>query len=368
MKKSFLATFIILSFFACQNDAPGTEKGRQAKPDNETQLIVNIENLRLRDQAGEKGSVLERLAKGAVLSYLNELSNFTTEIKLGGIQFNEPWLKVETAGGRRGWVYGGGLHFEMEDSSQLAQLLMGIRLQTLFGQFIAGRIETYRRGFHNIQTQDDFAATYKAGLSLRDTLVQLLQFRIETGAPSEQPELFWLQQAIPAFIPQLVAEGTAYYLFIDYRSFLEKAILTAANDDDDFMQLCLSSFPEDSIEYFFPAWTIQTWDYGGHSLLGRGIHKNILDQIDKIGKNSDLFVKEINSIKSDLLNDISLPDVTYWETKDKIKEELDAIIAENYSALTALEKIEIQTRRQHFNDPEAYGIQVNHRSGIYDSE
>lgn len=348
---------ILFFLFGCQSD-------KKAPPETvSTRLITNIEDVRLREAPGENSKVLSSLPKGTVLYDLGEVSDFTTKVQLRGIQFDEPWLKVRTEDGTAGWVYGGSLHFTMNDPSKLATLLMEKRLQTLFGKLLADSIRAYRQDFQAVQSAQGFAAIYRKGTTLRDTMVGLMEARILVGDLDERPDLFWLEQAMPGFVPQLVAEGTIYYLFWDYKQLNISAKATPETTDDNFVNLAMAIFPEDSIEFFYPVWFIQTWDYGGSSLLGRGLHDKMLAKMDEALQKSDLFAPEIMEWKSLLVNDITDFNVTYWEAKEKIVAELDTIVTANYKILTAADKIALQTRRKQFKMPVENKIQVNQQSG-----
>lgn len=358
--------WLVFLLASCSSEAPPADEPQPSPPREATALVVNIDGLRLRDAPGEDGRVIRELSRGDVLYDLGEVSSFTTPIRLRGIQFDEPWLKVAAADRAEGWVYGGALHFTMRQPTELAQLLMRKRLQTFFGPDKAGSIEHYRQAFYAIEHTEDFVRLFRRGQSLRDTLVAMLESRIEVGPVEQLPDLFWLEEALPGFVPQLVAEGTAYYLFTDFRDFGKVAAATPGREDDAFVSFCLQVFPEDSIEYFFPAWTIQTWDYGGHSLLGRGVHHRLLREMDHLLAASDHFAAELHSIKMDLLNDITRPDVTYWEPQEKVMAEMDSILAADYGFLTPSDRIALRTRREQFAEPEKHGIEFSHQSGIYD--
>ena len=338
---------------------------KQQPTESVTRLTTNVEHTKLRETPGEDGKVIRDLPHGTVLQDIGEVSDFTTRINLRGIWFEEPWLKVRAEDGTEGWVYGGALSFNLDDDSKIAKILMDKRLQTSFGKELSDSIRMYRAQYQNIGSAEDFAATFRKGSSLREVMTRLMQDRILIQNPNELPDLFWLREAMPGMVPQLVAEGTAYYLFWDFAALNQRAKTTPEPTDDDFVALNLILFPEDSIEYFFPAWFMQTWDYGGSSLLGRGIHYQTLEKIDKLLKKSDLFTPELTRLKTRLLNDITQPDVTYWEKKENITTELDSIINANFSVLSNADKVALQTRRQQFELPQESGIQLNMQSGSY---
>lgn len=76
-----------------------------------TPLYVIIDGLNMRKEPKLDSRVILRLALHDEVIYLNEKTSFTQEIDLGGIITKEPWLKVKTAEGRVGWVYGAYVHF-----------------------------------------------------------------------------------------------------------------------------------------------------------------------------------------------------------------------------------------------------------------
>ena len=99
--------------------------------------------------------------------------------------------------------------------------------------------------------------------------------------------------------------------------------------------------------------------------MGKGEHLKILNEIDRIIKKSDLFANEITGLKDRLIDDITNKDVDYWENKDKILGEIDAILAANISALSNEDIIALKTRRKQFEYPAENGIKVNFRSGEF---
>ena len=95
---------LLLTFcFACKNESkenpnqkPVEEVNESSTKEGPTQMIVNLDKLRLRDSPGEKGKEVALLLKGTVLEDLGEVSDFTTKVKLRGVPYDEPWIKVKT--------------------------------------------------------------------------------------------------------------------------------------------------------------------------------------------------------------------------------------------------------------------------------
>jgi len=376
MKNLFLLIFscLLLTLLACQSEAPGTEaqESKEAPqttlPEKTEQepvvLKVIIDQLRMRAEAGEKGEEVLRLPQGSLLTELGEVSDFTTRIKLRGVPYDEPWLKVKTAEGEEGWVYGGGIGVASGTQQAYSQRLLQGRLKSFFGASIADQIEDYSEQYRKMTTSKDFAETYRLGITLRDTIARLMEAKIYAIDPGNAPDLEWLEQAMPGFNSQLVAEGTQAYLFANFPKWNAKAKQTQGDEDDHFVQISFQIHGVDSIEYFFPAWFMQTWDYGGHSLLGQEIHIKILDAMEAELKNSRLFEPEYQQTKAEILDDITLEHVTYWESQNKILEELNAILAKEYTLLSKEDKVELSNRKKMFENAKANKIELNQRSGM----
>lgn len=359
----YLVLLIIVGLYACSSEKKGETPTQTEAQDN--RLLVNLDRVRLRQAPGEDGTVLAELGNGTILYDLEEVSSFTTPIKLSGIQYDEPWLKVKTEDGTTGWVYAATIQLEKGDSLALANFLNEKRLLSLFGKNKTDRIQSFSDGFHIPTTVAAFANLYREGIQLRDDLLKNIDERLESSSTEQLPDLFWLKEMIPGFVPQLVAEGTSYYLFTDYKAFERIAKQTVSIIDDEFIELQYHTFPEDSIEYFFPAWMIQTWDYGGHSLLGRKIHQKLLFEIDQLYQKDTLFHPEMLALKDRLVEDLTGASVSYWEGTDKIIPELDTILNADLTIFTKNDKVALETRRKQFDQPEEHGIRANLRAGTF---
>lgn len=376
MKKAFLLiSAILFCCMACKNEKPTNQekpKVDQAtdKPttdpipfrENSAKLTTNIDNLRLRSTAGEDGEEIARLPKGTDVYDLGEISDFTTKIKLRGIQFNEPWVKVRTDKGVTGWLYAGGLEFDMENTNQLSETLLEKRLQNMFGRDISRWIKIYRTRYKSAKTSAQFAKVYGKGLGIRDTMVALMENNIGTIDYEKIADLNWLEQTMPGYIVQLAAEGTVYYLFNDYAVFNEKAMQTEGNEDDLMADLLLTAFAMDSVEHFFPSWFMQTWDYGGSSLLGKGTHFKLLQKMEAVSK-TNLFQRETNDLRDRLIKDITGPNVEYWQPQNEILDELNQILDQGFQHLTKEDVIALEKRKKEFENPETHKIKVNQRTG-----
>ncbi|MCB0663188.1 MAG: SH3 domain-containing protein [Saprospiraceae bacterium] len=362
---SFIILLLLLLGTACRevDQAEETRVPLESDPGEvESVFIVNVENLRLRDKPGQEGKVLTTLQKDTRLVDLEKVSDFNTEVILRGIPYDEPWVLVQTPDSLKGWVFAGGLNFDMTYPSEISLQLMHQRLATVFGKELANSINRYRLLFQNAKRSRDFATALRTGTLLRDSLVAVLEKKFDLSNFELPPNLEWMEEGFPGYTTQLVAEGTQYYLFQNYKSMQPKVMETEGSEDDEFLELCFQVYQTDSIENFYPSWFMQTWDYGGHSLLGRGIHKRILEEIEEILDKADLFEPEILQIKAKLVQDILEPDNTYWESQEKITNELKEILDASFSILSEEEKDSLAARLTMFEAPFDHGIKLDVKS------
>ncbi|MCB0571465.1 MAG: SH3 domain-containing protein [Phaeodactylibacter sp.] len=331
-------------------EAPGTSGG------NGRDLSVRQPYFQLQEEPGENGRPIMELLPGTVVMSLGQSSGFTTHLERQGRNYNEPWLLVETVDGKQGWAYAAA--FMDAGAGEAGE---GWGLGSLFGEALAARLEGFNYAFDTLSEAEGLARHLSEGYGLRDSLMDALA-RHEGSAEL----LFRARAGFPLFVPYRLKQAGEVYLFIDFRPYLRKAAVTTGPADDQLLAFCLAVYPEDSIEYFFPSWTIEDEVQQGHSLLGRGIHYSMLKKLDKLLVYNDLLHEEIGRYRGMLLNDIAARGVTYWETRDKAAAELDSILSAHFKVVGEKGEISLSARRRQFDEPEKYGIQFDHQSGIYE--
>ena len=353
--KKIICICLLFAFLSCK-----TEK----KPIVEEEFIVltiTQDELPLLDKAGEAGNLIQQVSSGTEVSYLNEISDFTTELTLKNIAFNDPWLKVRLSDGQEGWLYAAGIQFDKnEQGKELAQSVINKRLAHFFGERNGKMIEKYQALYNNTETALEFSKMFHLGSDLKDSLnVELNQ--IDISENQEIPDLFWMREPLPAMLPMNIDSGAIFYLFFDYGELLAKANETIGEEDEEFMELFTMIYA-DSIEYLYPSWHLRTSPISGNSLFGENKHIQILEQLDQIISHSDLFNLFIQHIKTDILNDI-IAENYYWHPKEKLLTELEKVIGSDFECLSKDEKIALQERVKMFENPDKYEVYVNQRDG-----
>ena len=371
-----LAALIIAALFACGEEVPETGLPETNNPEftapvlNNTPIEVRVllPSYRLRDTPNTAGNTLDMLDRGTLLTYAGEATPNAEAITLRSVRYNEPWVKVRTATGTEGWVYGGGVAPTTFGDSQIARNFFEARLRGLFGKSIAQRILNYREAYENATTEDAVAAVYKDGKALVEGPINTYlvnQLDYETLLQNDfrrPPALGWLETVLPGFTLGRVAEGTLYQLLEDDRQWLAKAQTTPGTADNGYFRLQAALYPVDSIAYGFPAYFMQTWDYGGHSNLGSGLHLQLLRDMDVAYSKGPAFQAAILESKAALLED-ALTYESYWQSAEDIRAELKRILNAELDILTDADKIALEARLAQLADPTAAGIEVNKRAG-----
>ncbi len=365
MSTKYLCLFLIIFLGACQSEAPNNGQNQETVTKKEFDLVTQEAGLQLYQQPGGDGVAMEALEKGTRLTDLGEVSPFLTDIELQGETFQLPWIKVETVDKQAGWVMASPVHLKSLGAETFDQILQQRQFRAILGESLYAQLEDYKTALKNADSQEKVAVVFTQLESLRDPMVKMLDQKINDRTTA-LPDLFWMAEKIPGLVPSLVAEGTAYYLFLDYAAFMELAKQTTGPIDDDFFELMISIYPEEGIEYFYPGWFMQTWDYGGHSLLGRGEHFRVLAAINQQLEAGSPFQSSLLEVQSKIVEDITGSEITYWETKEKITEELEKIVLADFESIEKAQKVSLKTRLEQFEKPEEYNIQVNHQAGIYE--
>ena len=74
-------------------------------------LFITIDGLKLRKEPGLKGEAIEQLKLNEQVTFLNQKTDWSQEISMDGEKVTDYWVKVRTASGKTGWVFGAGLHY-----------------------------------------------------------------------------------------------------------------------------------------------------------------------------------------------------------------------------------------------------------------
>lgn len=360
MRLFFKLVGIILVLGSCRP----TPENKSVIPQKQASVtaITHTESAPIYTAPHLDSSIIENAIFGTRLSYADSITPHSTRIKFGGVWYEEPWIAIRTPQGKKGWIFGGLVDLEGENSEELEELLLEKRMKVFLGE-LAKELVAYRDDYARANTAKQMADVFHRGEELREKIVEDLKHKLPANEVEELPDIFWIEDVFPGYVLELVAEGTAYYLFKDFKQLYRKSRQTTGYEDDVFSDLSLLVYQRDSLEYFYPAWFLQTWDFGGHSLLGSGIHQKVLASAEEAASMSDYFKDDIATFKNALIEDIVSPNTTYWNHQDSIISELQNIINANYKVLNNNDLIAIKHRLQQFQNFEKNKIELNIRTG-----
>lgn len=351
--QSLCCLVLLFNLFSCSSKSGSV-------PADPTQIMVFKPGFRLFSTPGSQGKALRKLQRGELLQDLGEVSPFLTPLSLNGQGYTEPWLKVRTQKGEIGWVYGAVLYNGQE---QATQKVLPKRLAALFGASLTQKIDRYTRNFQAAQTDLELAQAYHQFREVLDSLGLHTSFALAVDPTYTLPNLAWLPQVLPGVVPQMNPKRDAYYFFTHFGVYKRKAQLTKGESDDDFFNWCIQQFPQDSIEYLYPNYLIETKNEVAHSLLGRGLHFQALQQLNALYRRKTAFRDDLITAKNRCIDDITASHAAFWETQKKIIAELTQICRSDLVILTKADKIALETRLRQLQKPETYGLQTDVQAG-----
>jgi len=216
-KYTFIALILVL-VFSCKNDGSNeSERTIQLlSQDTITRMVVTMDNLRLRAAPGTNQEMVAELKQGAELETTGAISPLKTSQMISGIEREEPWVEVKTDDGATGWIFGGGVKVEGAQNTPVASVLRKERLSSFFGPEKTRQILQYRTDFYSVENPRDFENVFIRGTILRDSLVETMGNKIEIFNHENLPDLSWIEDAMPGFTSEMIAEGEIVERYIEF--------------------------------------------------------------------------------------------------------------------------------------------------------
>lgn len=229
----------------------------------------------------------------------------------------EPYLQVFLQDSSLAWVYADPSFFDHKESKLEWQWKN--RLQALLSTDDLARLNQIRTDWMTTETQ---------------SLPILLSFQAIRQLRAEIEAALAIYPALPAEHYTALLPGCWSFFrdgkpawWLDYNAWLEHSSHSSDSDAEKalFQFYVEKIYPPDGIEYTFPSWQFPVSREKAHSLLGRGIHFELLQALDSLSTKHPFVRTEWESLKTNILADITNPFNTYWEAWPKVEEELLAI-------------------------------------------
>ena len=202
-----------------------------------------------------------------------------------------------------------------------ALALAGLWLSTgaVFGEgasFFSGdareAADAYRRAAADSTPRaEGTVALYRRAVALEGELLHEAHAASREGIWLRLEEFLARDLDLPGVLPACVAECTYPALAIDLEFFAERASETPDRLDDAFFDLLEEAWgspvPIADGRIATPATVFErTWDYGGHSRLGSGLHADLLAKIDALRAlpGGEAFESEVAEVRETVFRDL----------------------------------------------------------------
>lgn len=166
--------------------------------------------------------------------------------------------------------------------------------------------------------------------------------------------------------PSCVAECTEPYFGLVIKDLVPIAEKTDGDDDNKYFKLIVDFYTEEWEPTSMNAkWFEATWDYGGSSKLGDGIHLNFMLTTDKLIAEKNIFEQWILGYREDCFSDM-----TRWKSfqygKEKILKEIDKVFKQVKLDPSQIDQLKARKKELNEfieNDKTGYGLQLNCETG-----
>lgn len=325
-------------------------------------LVVRLGEVTIHEAPQENAPVLYTALAGDSLPFTNRITAIPTALIIDGLPYREPWLRVLLPNDSLGWIYGGAVQFNAQQQPALTKAVLYPRAQEQFGASLTQQMGIYRQEFQGVSTLPGFRTVYTRAHLLKDSLETLMTAYAQR-TPESVPNFFWINELLPGFLVHYIPEKRRYYLFKNLTSWRQAAFQTVEPEDDAFVEVLLTTWASDSIAYYYYGWQLPVDGLGLCSLLGSGVHKNVLDRLEQNLDSNSYFQPELQSLRQAVIYDMSIS-TQYWMPLPAVLAELDSILATSYVCLQTNDRIALSTKRQLLETPAAHQIAVNLFEGV----
>jgi len=169
-------------------------------------------------------------------------------------------------------------------------------------------LQQYQQQFQQARSVPAFYLLYRQAQNLAPKLAEPFQRNWEAyqSGQGPEPDLKRLSSQVPGLSLEIMAEGTTAVWLIAYTDWKQLAQRTLGQADDHFVALMQAL--NGPVETGYRAWMTRTWDYGGCSNLGSGVHTRLLLALRAELKTQTPFVKDLSAELSLLQQDLLTAD------------------------------------------------------------
>lgn len=369
----YLLLLFLTTFVACQNQTEPSEDAvvpiedsaainpptftEQQVPGKPVILVVRTNTAKAHQQPDFEAPIVGHYQKEDSLVFTNRVTQELSTQLVEGLPYQEPWLRIILPNQEMAWVYGAHVDFEAAAQPALADLVLYPRVAALFGEELAQQMGLYQKEIPLTGSLPAFRSLYSRAQLIKDSLEQQLT-NLQLAHPNLSPNFFWLNGLLQGLTLHYIPEQNQYYLFRDLKQWLSISQQTPALADDAFLEVLLASYPADSMAYYYYGWQLPLEDKGWCSLLGTGIHEQVLEKLDSAWDSSSYFLPELQTIQQAVLEDIATSN-QYWMPLPAVQKELDSILQREYPFFTRGDWVALKTKRAFLTAPQEHDLVLN---------
>ncbi len=361
----FLSLLLVgLTTSSCNGTKPADDPANAPVGSSNTLSAIGnlqtIQTVGLYEYPKLESEVVRVLPVGETLITTPEVSEDWVFIDRAGQATCEPWLRVQTKEKETGWVVAAAEDFEIP-SSLVLSWQRNNRLRSLLPETSLQQLRGYQQAWERTDQSSVLLVAVRNALAIQD------QLRTAVSALPCQPESNWLAPSWPGFVFQPQAPGELPLLWQDYGQCLARATQTKGDTDDRLFQLYCQIYPQDSIAYHYSAWQFPEPEGDVYSLLGRGIHLDLLTKADQLFAAEPFLEPELRQITKAIITDILDAPAGYWERRERIVEELEAICNARWRILEQPDLVLLHRRLKAFSKSDGSAIPTGLRLGRLES-
>lgn len=321
-------------------------------------LTVRTAEAQVHERPDFDAPVVAHYQQGDSLTFTNRITQQQSKRLLEGFDYQEPWLRVILPNQEMAWVYGATVNFDAQLQPALAELVLYPRLAALFGPNLAQQISIYQKEQATNHSMPGFRTLYSRSQNIKDSLEFYLDHFMNTNAATVNTDFFWLNELLDGLMLHYIPEQKKYYLFRDLKAWQALSQQTPAPEDDAFVEVLLAAYPSDSISYYYYGWELPFGENSFCSLLGSGVHAQVLAQLDQALDSNSYFLSELQDIQQAVLDDITTAQ-QYWMPQSAVQQELQQILKQQYAFLNRGNIIALKTKLSFLQDPEKHALVLN---------
>ena len=123
---------MLMLFASCKSDMQSQQSNEEVVAVEHFEVkyyVTNVNSLRARSGSKKSSEVITKIKEGTILKDLKEETHTRETVTLRGVEYTEPYRKVELPSGKQVWVYGGALRAFYAGTTDISEVNVVSTLQ-----------------------------------------------------------------------------------------------------------------------------------------------------------------------------------------------------------------------------------------------